>query len=270
VCWNTERRVQPGRAPASPGPLRLALLCAAALAVINVGPALADPSPDASAPASAAVPDAPAPAAPSQTADSAATSGAPGANTAAAEPCNEPLCYTASSLQAERTRMVMQNINIVDTTRGITRIKADLAEASGEDLGNSEWVLTGHVQVFMPQGRLNAERATVHFVNKRIASMSAQGSPADFERSGSAGHGPINSAHGHARQIDYDLEQDLLKLNGDSWLSDGCNEINSQSIVYDIANQKVRAEAAPGADKQVQGTLHSRSGPQCTSAANRP
>jgi len=182
------------------------------------------------------------------------------------EVCNEPLCYTASSLSAERNRMVMQNINIVDTTRGITRIKADLAEASGQDLGNSEWVLTGHVQVVMPQGRLSADRATVQFVNKRIASMSAQGTPAEFEHSAA----PAENARGHAREIDYDLEHELLKLNGDSWLSDGCNEINSQSIVYDIVNQKVRADAAPGGDTQVHGTLHARSGPQCTSAASRP
>ena len=104
-----------------------------------------------------------------------------GAAGADREGCNEPLCYTASSLEAERNRMVLHDINIVDTTRGITRIRADLAEANGQDLGNSEWVLTGHVQVFMPQGKLSADKATVQFVNKRIASMSAQGAPAEFE-----------------------------------------------------------------------------------------
>jgi len=197
--------------------------------------------------------------------------------------CNEPLCYTASSLQAERNHMVLQDIHIVDTTRGITRIQADQAEANGEDLGNSEWVLTGHVQVWMPQGKLSADKATVQFVNKRIASMSAQGAPAEFEHSAPAvgqegtaadaanrGRSAVETAHGHARDIDYDMEHDLLKLNGDSWLSDGCNEINSQSIVYDIANQKVRADAAPGGDTQVHGTLHARTGPQCGPGVGRP
>jgi lipopolysaccharide transport protein LptA len=108
----------------------------------------------------------------------------------------------------------------------------------------------------------------VQFVNKRIASMSAQGTPAEFEHS--AAVGVADGARGHAREIDYDLESDLLKLNGDSWLSDGCNEITSQSIVYDIVNQKVRADAAPGGDTQVHGTLHSRSGPKCASTASRP
>ena len=94
------------------------------------------------------------------------------------EACKEPLCYTASKLEADRNRMVLHDINIVDTTRGITHIKADLAEATGADLGNSDWVLTGHVQASLPQGTLRADRATVQFVNKRIASMSAQGAPA--------------------------------------------------------------------------------------------
>ena len=196
--------------------------------------------------------------------------------------CKEPLCYTASRLEADRNRMVLYDINIVDTTRGITHIKADLAEATGADLGNSDWVLTGHVQASLPQGKLRADRATVQFVNKRIASMSAQGAPAEFERSvdhsadnpppgdgASRGHGQADSAHGHAREINYDLERDLLTLKGDSWLTDGCNQINSQSIVYDIANQKVRAETMPGDEHQVQGVL-SRSGPQCGPGAARP
>ncbi|MFI4869577.1 MAG: LptA/OstA family protein [Steroidobacterales bacterium] len=199
------------------------------------------------------------------------------------EGCNQPLCYTASKLEAERNHMVLHDISIVDTTRGITRIKADLAEANGPDLGDSDWVLTGHVQVSMPQGKLSADKATVKFASKRIASMSAEGAPAEFEHSadaatpnppaaeaGNRGRGAIEAAHGHAREIDYDMERDLLKLNGDAWLSDGCNEISSQSIVYDIVNQKVRADAAPGGDTQVHGTLHARSGPQCGPAGGRP
>jgi lipopolysaccharide export system protein LptA len=199
------------------------------------------------------------------------------------EACKEPLCYTASKLEAERNRMVLYDINIVDTTRGVTHIKADLAEATGEDLGNSDWVLTGHVQASLPQGKLRADRATIQFVNKRIASMSAQGAPAEFERTVdrsadnatpgdgvNRSHGQTDNAHGHAREIDYDLEHDLLTLKGDSWLTDGCNEINSQSIVYDIVNQKVRAETVPGDATQVHGVMHSRAGSQCASGAARP
>jgi lipopolysaccharide transport protein LptA len=256
VCWRTEARACIGAG----------LLQRCALAWLLAAPATASPA------ALTAAPDqAPSPA---SAASAASSSGAD------REGCSEPMCYTASSLEAERTRMVLHDISIVDTTRGITRIKADLAVANGPDLGDSEWVLTGHVRVFLPEGKLNADQATVQFANKRIASMSAQGAPAEFEHSADAAapnlsqgdaanrdRGAID-AHGHARQIDFDMEHNLLKLNGDAWLSDGCNEITSQSILYDIANQKVRADAAPGGDTQVQGTM-SRS-PQCAPAARRP
>jgi hypothetical protein len=96
-------------------------------------------------------------------------------------PCHEPLCYTASRLELERSRIILYDIDIVDTTRGVSRIKADRAEATGLDFGSSQWLLTGHVQVFMPEGQLRSDKATVTFANKRIESMTAEGAPAEFE-----------------------------------------------------------------------------------------
>jgi lipopolysaccharide transport protein LptA len=196
-------------------------------------------------------------------ASAAASATAPPAPT---ETCNEPLCYTASSLDAAPNRILLHDIDIVDTTRGLTHIKADMAEATGADLGNSTWVLTGHVQVFMPQGQLSADHATVHFVNKHIISMSAEGSPAQFEHNpGNPTQAAVENARGHAREITYDLEHNELQLNGDSWLTDGCNEINSQHIVYDTLTQRVQAETPPGDGARVHGTIRSRSSSSCGS-----
>jgi lipopolysaccharide export system protein LptA len=201
--------------------------------------------------------------------------------------CSEPLCYTASSLEAERNRVVLHDIDIIDTTRGTTNIRADLAEASGLDLGNSQWVLTGHVHVSMPQGQLSADRATVKFVDKRIASMTAHGAPAEFEHATGSGHDGAQagaapparpgtaqsipeSAHGHARDITFDMDRDELQLNGDSWLTDGCSEISSQHITYDIASQRVQADAAPGDSTRVHGTIRQRTQVPCGSTVGQP
>src|SRR5208283_5709183 len=73
------------------------------------------------------------------------------ANDACTEP-QQPTWYTASSLAAERSHIVLQNLCLEDTTHGDVRIRADRAEASGLDLASSLWVLTGHVQVYMDQG----------------------------------------------------------------------------------------------------------------------
>ncbi len=188
-----------------------------------------------------------------------------------APPCNEPLCYTASSLQAERNHLVLTDIEIVDTTRGITQIKADHAEATGLDLGNSRWVLTGHVQVYLPQGQLQASAATVQFTDKRIASIAADGSPAQFQRQiVRTGQTTPTEVTGHAQQITYNVARDEVQLTGDSWLTDGCNDISTQQITYDIGSQRVEAAAAagaPGADGRVHGTIGARTGAPCTPTA---
>lgn len=186
-------------------------------------------------------------------------------------PCDEPLCYSASRLEAERNHIILSDIQIVDTTRGTTQIKADRAEATGLDLGNSRWVLTGHVQVYMPQGQLQASDATVQFTDKHIASIAAAGAPAAFAREVTRGPAapPINVT-GHAQQITYDVALNQVQLTGNSWLTDGCNDISTQQITYDIASQRVQAAAGAGGGGRVHGTIGARGGAPCTSGAGRP
>ena len=185
--------------------------------------------------------------------------------------CNEPLCYTASSLEAERNHIALTDIEIVDTTRGTTQIKADRAEASGLDLGNSRWVLTGHVQVYMPQGQLQASTATVQFMDKRVASIAADGAPAQFERQVvRSGQPTPTDVTGHAQQITYDVSRNEVRLIGNSWLTDGCNDISTQQITYDITSQRVQASAAPGANGRVHGTIGAGSRGPCIPATAHP
>jgi lipopolysaccharide transport protein LptA len=192
------------------------------------------------------------------------------------ENCRDPLCLNASHLEYTPNHLVLHEFDIVDTTRG-TRLKGDLAEGTGRDSKNSSWVLTGHVQVFMPQGHLSAERATMQIVDNRITTLTAHGSPAEFESSGDNTPAPnalkgsvaaaIEHARGHADEILYNLEHNELQLNGDSWLSSACSEISSQHISYDIASQRVHAEHAetnPG-DK-----VHIRRSAGCSQEADKP
>jgi lipopolysaccharide transport protein LptA len=187
-----------------------------------------------------------------------AASGAAADSAAEALPCNEPpMCYTASRLQADRNHITLYDIDIVDWTRGVSRIRAQRADATGQELSDSDIVLTGEVRVSMPEGELRADKATVRIAHNRITSMRAEGSPATFEH---ALGDSAQIAHGHASAISYDLERDEVQLQGDSWLTDGCNEINSDHILYDIASQRVQADVAPGESGRVHGTIRSRAG----------
>jgi lipopolysaccharide transport protein LptA len=275
VCWSTDstwRRVS------------LAALGCLAVAAATAAP---DPAAPPASPASstaappAAAPPAAAPAATAAAAAGSAANDASGASAAApalappppAPPCDEPLCYTATSLEAERNHIALTDIHIVDTTRGITQIKADRAEATGLDLGNSRWILTGHVQVFMPQQQLLANTATIQFTDKHIASIDADGTPAEFEHQvpRNTQEGPATTTvTGHALQIDYDLGRDQVQLTGNSWLTDGCNDISTQQITYDIATQRVVAAAVPGGTSRVHGTIRTHTGAPCIPGAGRP
>ena len=177
------------------------------------------------------------------------------------------MCYRASHLDAERNRVVLYDFDIVDMSRGVSHIKADRAEGDGLDFANSRWVLTGHVQLFIPEGHLSADKATVLFASQRIDSMTAEGAPAEFEHPLENGQ----KAHGHAQAIDYDVARNEIQLHGDGWLSDGCNEITSEHISYDLLSQRVRADSAPGDSARVHGTIRAGNATQCTaSKGSRP
>ncbi len=186
----------------------------------------------------------------------------------AADACAEPLCYTASSLEAERNHIILHDLSLVDSTHGRVHISADRAEASGLDLASSQWVLTGNVHVEMDQSagqhnELHADTATVQFANKHVAMMTASGEPAEFARTIDRSR---EQARGHARSIRFDVDRNLLQLDGDSWLSDGCREIRAPHIDYDVTRQRVQA-AAGGDPSQVRGTIRTDAGAQCAPEA---
>jgi len=172
----------------------------------------------------------------------------------ALESCHEEVCVSGSRLEGTLTHLTWPDVTIVYKARA-TVVKGDLAEinVTSRDSKNSASVITGHVQIFMPQGHLSADRATMQIVNNRITVLTAQGAPAEFERfaDGTPPTGPnsgaqaaLEHAHGHAREITYDVDHNQLDLNGDAYVTGGCYEFNSEHMVYDLANQRVQADSS--------------------------
>jgi lipopolysaccharide transport protein LptA len=168
--------------------------------------------------------------------------------------CHESVCVNASNLESTPSHLTLHDFTIVYTTRA-TLVKGDVGEGNvtSVDSKNSIWVITGHVQIFMPQGHLSAERATMQIISDHITTLTAQGAPAEFERfadgtppSGvnSAAQAALEHAHGHAREISYDVDHNQLELNGDAYVTAGCYEFSSEHMVYDIANQRVQADSS--------------------------
>jgi lipopolysaccharide transport protein LptA len=131
----------------------------------------------------------------------------------------------------------------VTITQGDLRVQADEARATGTDFDNATWEFRGRVQIKLPAGSLKSDLARVQFRNNAIASARIEGQPAEFEQQRANNPEP---ARGHARNIDFDVASNTVRLSNEAWLSDGRNDIKGNELVYSLVDQKVRAQAKPG------------------------
>jgi lipopolysaccharide transport protein LptA len=147
---------------------------------------------------------------------------------------------------------------------------------TGADSKNSNWTLSGQVQIAIPQGHLSADHATMKIVNDRITTLTAEHAPAQCERYndgpapadlGRAAEATLEHVHGYARQITYDVDHDPLELNGDAYVIAGCYEFSSESIIYDIANHRVQTD--PRDNSPVKGIIK-RGTSGCGPGADKP
>jgi lipopolysaccharide transport protein LptA len=174
---------------------------------------------------------------------------------------NGNICFTADDTEYRRDRVLLHNI-VIYQGGSVLRIEAQTAEASSLDFTDSTWKLDGAVQVRTPQGQLEAAHATVRFAASRLGKALASGSPASFAQQAPADDS-TRAARGHALAIDYDPIAGEVQLQGEAYLTDGCNETSSERITYNFAQQRVRAQGTgpggSGTGGRVQGTIR----PQC-------
>jgi lipopolysaccharide transport protein LptA len=133
------------------------------------------------------------------------------------------------------------------------KVQADRAHAAGLNMDNTQWTFEGNVRVQSEQrGSLHSDQAVVEFRNNRIAKVTVDGSPAEFEQKRADSD---LMTHGHAGEIVYDVTDGTVRLSKDAWLSDGRNEISSELLVYDMRAQKVQGSAPAGTDGRVHITI---------------
>jgi lipopolysaccharide export system protein LptA len=133
----------------------------------------------------------------------------------------------------------------VKISQGTLQVEAQEASATGLEFENSQWSFKGQVRITVPDGKLASDLATVTFRNNEISRALVQGGPATFEQRLEDGR----LAQGRAKSIEYDVGASTVRLLGDAWLSDSRNEIRGDTLVYDIARQRVAAnpdETDPG------------------------
>ena len=158
-----------------------------------------------------------------------------------------PIDVASSRIDYNGDTAVLQDVVI---TQGETKVQADRAHATGLDnFDNSRWTFEGNVRITGEQhGSLKSDLAVVEFKNKYISKATATGNPAEFEQKRS----DIDAvARGHAHEIVYNVTDGTVRLSNDAWVWDGHNSLSAHSLVYNIREQHVQAEADPDGGSQV-------------------
>ncbi len=162
-----------------------------------------------------------------------------------------PISLDAESSEFDRKNNVMV-FSLITIRQGELTISANQARSSELDFGNAEWQFTGNVVITGVNSRLEAQSATLRFVNHDLRNARIVGKPAEFEQRRADLEEPVR---GRAGVIEYDLSDQLIKLSGSAWLKEGNNEILGESIAYNIEEQRVLASSDSSGKQRVQITI---------------
>ena len=173
-----------------------------------------------------------------------------------------PIVIDAASTEGDirNNTIVMHDVTI---SQGDLKIRADRASvAGGLDYQNSKWTISGDVRINAQGGSLQSDQAVVTFSNNLITRATITGAPAQFEQQREAGAEP---ARGRANTIDYETATGNVSLKDEAWLSDGCNEIRGEQLVYNIRSQSVQAQSVAPASGNGDGRIRITIQPQTPS-----
>lgn len=179
---------------------------------------------------------------------------------------DEPIELVAASsdFDYKQNTLVFKQVKI---TQGPLAVEAQEATATGLNFENSDWTLTGQVRITVPDGKLTSSDAKVAFRNNQIANAQIRGAPAEFEQLVKETH---QLAKGHAKAIDYNVQAGTVRLDGDAWLTDGSNVIRGDTLIYDIAGQRVAANPGGTDPGGVRITINPKSGARPDAKAADP
>lgn len=183
-----------------------------------------------------------------------------------------PINLEASSFEGDikNNNLVYHDVTI---SQGDVRVQAAKATvAGGLNYENSKWTLSGDVHIKTGTGNLRSDQAVIYFVHNVISRATITGVPAEFEQQRDAGAEP---ARGRANTIDYETATGNVSFRDQAWLSDGCNEIRGEQLVYNIRSQSVQAQSVAtttGGDGRIRITIQpqSPSGKPCAAPGKKP
>ncbi len=136
-------------------------------------------------------------------------------------------------------------------TQGNIGIEADEGRASKLDFQDSVWHFSGNVIIDVENGHIECASADLQFKDNQLKFATIKGAPATFEMK-RPGSDEVTFAQ--AGTLRYDLDAGVIEFSEEATFTEGGNQISSSILVYNIKEQRIKAQSSGDGDGRVKIT----------------
>lgn len=177
----------------------------------------------------------------------------------AESPAQDPNLQLPISLDADSTDYDGKNSMLMfrglRLSQGNIGIQADEGRASKLDFEDSVWHFSGSVIIDVENGHIESESADLQFNGHQLQFATINGSPATFELRRPERD---ETTYAEAGRLEYDFDAGVVEFSDQAIIIEGCNQISSDYLVYNIKEQRINAQSAGDGDKKVKITYTPR------------
>jgi lipopolysaccharide transport protein LptA len=168
-----------------------------------------------------------------------------------------PLEFEGACFRANPGAGTLESCDVVLRQGMQALIRAKNAKARGLSEGNKdgEWQFSNGVHIEFDDAVLDADSATVLFVDNRLKEVHVKGAKGEPARFSHQLKDAPRRNQGRAATIDYDSADRVLRLAGGTWYSDGRNEVNTAALLYNMNDGSFSNATGPNESDRVRITI---------------
>ena len=133
-------------------------------------------------------------------------------------------------------------------SQGNISIEADEGRASNLEQQSSSWQFSGNVVIDVDSGHIKCDAANLRFDGNVLRTALVTGAPATFEMKRA---GSDEATYAEAGRLAYDIEAGIIEFSQQATITEGGNQISSNFLVYNIAEQRIDADSSGSDDDRV-------------------
>jgi lipopolysaccharide transport protein LptA len=126
-------------------------------------------------------------------------------------------------------------------TQGNIGVEADEGRATKLDFEDSVWRFNGNVVIDTENGHIECDTADLMFRDHQLQVASITGAPATFEIQRPESE---ETTYAEAGLLHYNFETGVVEFSENAIITEGGNQISSNYLIYNIAEQRINAQSA--------------------------